>query len=76
MITKEQEKLLQTFIENMMPGSQITLEELNKINGMEVFKLYQVYEEVHNILQRNFRNFRFTKSKDLKKSIIYRVNER
>lgn len=75
MLTDIQKKIIRHVVEEMRPESEVTLEQINALNKIKVFKIYELYEYVHSILLESPRRYKFTKEKDLKKSIIYRTKE-
>lgn len=76
MLTDIQKETARHMVENMRSGSEMTLEQLNAINGIKLLKIYELYEFVHNVLRESPRLYKFTKINDnLGKSIIYRHEE-
>jgi hypothetical protein len=75
MLTDIQQGIVRHMVEDMRPGSSMSLEELNKLNGVKLFRIYELYEFVHDILRESPRIYKFTKLKDVGKSLIYRHEE-
>lgn len=75
MLTDSQKTIVRHIIEDMRYGSEITLEQINALNGVQVFQLYTLYEFVHDVLRESPRLYKFSKEKNLNKSIIYRHEE-
>ena len=75
MLTDSQKTIIRHLVEEMRPGSEVRLEDINAVNGVKVFKIYELYEFVHDILRESPRLYKFSKEKDLRKSIVYRHEE-
>ena len=75
MLTDSQKVIVRHLVESMQPGSEMTIGDVNGINGVKVFKIYELYEFIHDILRESPRLYKFSKEKDLSKSIIYRHEE-
>ena len=76
MLTDSQKQIVRHLVEDMKPGSEMSLEQINKVNGVRLFKVYELYEFVHDIVRESPRNYKFSKRKDVAKSVVYRVEER
>ena len=75
-MTDEQKDTVREYVEGMLPGTQVTLGQLNKgLRGLQLEKIYQLYEFVHDIARLSFRNYRFSRAHPLHTTILYRSEE-
>ena len=74
-MTETQKKIVKHLVEDMIPGSQMSLNQINKVTGVGVERIYDLYEYVHSLVIVSFRLYRFTKEHDVGKTVVYRVEE-